>query len=85
MNKSREQLVSKHSYMQRQLRGMKASPGLAVNSGHFLQEMARFFSDFGRQLFLFAGLFLLVAIILAATTGNQTFAHFVAWTGLFGD
>ena len=75
-------MVSQHSYVQRQLKTMRPQAGGIATASNLATEATRFVSDFGRQIFLFGGLILLVTIILAATTGNQTFASMVAWTGL---
>jgi hypothetical protein len=81
----RARLVSGHSYMKRQLKQMHRGegPGVIFGAGQSAFEAGRLITDFGRQALMFAGLAMLVGIILAATTGNQMYAQFIAWTGLF--
>ena len=77
--------ISRHSYMQKELRAARRSdhPGGAIGTGRAFAEAGRYVSDFGRQALLLAGLLFLIGIIAAATTGNRTFAEFIAWTGWF--
>jgi hypothetical protein len=81
----RARLVSGHAYMKRQLKQMHQGegPGAIVGAGRVAKEAGQYVSDFGRQALLFAGLAMLVGIILAATAGNQLYAQFIAWTGWF--
>ncbi len=85
MNTARERMISGHSYMQRQLKQMHKGegPGAIAGMGRAATETTRLVSDFGRQAMLFAGLAMLVAVILAATTGNELYERFIYWTGLF--
>jgi hypothetical protein len=81
----RARLVSGHAYMQRQLKQMHRGegPGVIFGAGQTAFEAGRLMTDFGRQALLFAGLAMLVGIILAATTGSQLYSQFIAWTGWF--
>jgi len=86
MNTDKDRMISQYEYIQRQLRAHRPeSPGIAIGLGRTVQETTRLVSDFGRQIFLLSGLALLILIIAAAATGNQTFNEFVAWTGWFSN